>query len=84
MLNCESCDYYKKLGCQGKCGMCQFTGVIFSKDPEEMEMEYPCAGVSYATYLGRRQEACRAEEMDGENWKYAYASTHVRTANERT
>lgn len=79
MLNCEYCDYYKKLNCQGKCGMCQFTGVIFSKKPEEMEMEYPCAGVSYAMYLSHSQEVGRADGTEGADWKYA----QVRTANER-
>lgn len=81
MLNCELCDYYRQLNCQGKCGMCQFTGVIFTKEPEDMEMEYPCVGVSYAAYLSRNREPCRAGEMEGENWKAAYAAPHVKTAN---
>ena len=83
MLNCELCDYYKKLDCAGKCGTCQFTGVVFAKKPETLEMDYPCAGVSYAAYLSRQQEICCAEEMDGENWKYAYARAHLKTADNR-
>lgn len=44
MLNCELCDYYKAVNSKNKnvC-MCEFTGFVFHKEPEEYEMNsHPC------------------------------------------
>lgn len=46
MLNCELCDYFKetKANAQNvtKC-MCEFTGFVFHKNPEDYDMEkHPC------------------------------------------
>lgn len=46
MLNCELCDYFKtaksNVSNVSKC-MCEFTGFVFHKNPEEYDMEkHPC------------------------------------------
>lgn len=46
MLNCGLCDYYKTVNSNSKkrsiC-MCEFTGFVFHKEPEEYEVNnHPC------------------------------------------
>lgn len=53
MLLCRYCDFYRDLrspiricscnrpaACKG--GICGYTGVVFSDDPENLDIEYPC------------------------------------------
>lgn len=46
MLNCEYCDYYKKVISKNQDnmkGFCEYTGFVFQKNPEDYELEdHPC------------------------------------------
>lgn len=56
MLNCEYCDYFKSLHLADndkKTSACEFTGFIFTKDVNDLDIEPPCSNMSYQSYLDR-------------------------------
>jgi len=55
MLNCEYCDYFKTLHLAAdsdkKTSACEFTGFIFTRDVNDLDIEPPCSNISYQSYL---------------------------------
>jgi DNA helicase TIP49 (TBP-interacting protein) len=60
MLECKLCDYYKSFSnhvCPNHdAGKCEFTGMLFFDDVENLDIEYPCYKISYMDYLNKTSE----------------------------
>lgn len=86
MLNCDLCDYYSELPARedGRTlAQCAFSGVTFTEDVRRLDIEYPCSGLSYETYLSRK-EAAQADRTDtGDDWRYVYRKPHLAAYTER-
>lgn len=53
MLNCEICDYLKKLtvcsdkGIEMAVFKCEYADFTFPKPPDELDIEYPCNTIDF-------------------------------------
>lgn len=88
MLQCEYCDYYREVrkssGAMGKTeSLCEFTGFVFTRDVNELNIEHPCSLVSYRTYLERNKKAEVVTPLNKENWRITYQKYHVKPAAKR-
>lgn len=91
MLNCKLCDYYRSLpgpeASRSHAAKCEFSGVSFFEDVENLDMEYPCRRICFSDYQ-RRKLNPRAEsnihKLMSEDWRYIYLKGHVKEAARRT
>ena len=90
MLECKLCDYYKATGSNsasyGETTKCEFTGVLFSKNVETLDMEYPCHGISYDQYLSRNTRAIESVSvfrLDNNDWRFVYGFRRAADAQDR-
>ena len=64
MLLCKDCDYYHAIcrkDCEGSAvSFCKFTDILFLKDTDDLEGEYPCRSVSFSDYL-KKESACACD-----------------------
>jgi len=57
MLDCKLCNYYQTrntLTSENNTAKCEFTGLVFVEDVENMNIDYPCKNVSFAEYQKRK------------------------------
>lgn len=86
MLECRLCDYFGAHPADSALSECGFTGVIFSQEPENLDMEYPCRYATLSQYLNRREQERAVESVKrlaGEDWRMIYRRLHVKAETER-
>lgn len=91
MLNCKLCDYYRSLpatdASHSHAAKCEFSGVSFFEDVENVDMEYPCRRIRFLDYLRAKQRP-QAErnvyKLMSEDWRYVYLKGHVKESARRT
>lgn len=87
MLNCKMCDYYQPLAgtaaSRSHSAKCEFSGVSFLGDVENLEMEYPCSRIHFSDYLRKKQDPqaeCNVHKLMNDDWRYIYLKGHVKKA----
>ena len=74
MLNCEYCDYFKTLHLSSegdkKTSACEFTGFVFTRDVNDLDIEPPCSNVSYQSYLERQKSKGSKTHENGILYNY--------------
>ena len=82
MLDCEICNYYKKVNTgvikKNAC-VCEMTGFEFKKAVEEYEMEYPCYNNGFnmeQLNIIDSKETVASHVILKEDWKFEYKKNH--------
>lgn len=90
MLNCKLCDYYHSLADQGSSNphlaKCDFTGLSFIKDVENLDIDYPCGNMSYADYLNKirmPEVVSNVHKLINDDWRLIYLKGHVKEPTKR-
>lgn len=89
MLNCNLCDYYREVqndgkADHGKASFCEFSGFVFNKDLQDLDIEYPCSDISYEQYLSRSDKKQHTHKVERiEDWRFVYAKAHIKPAKRK-
>jgi len=82
MLNCEICNYYKKVDTKkNNICRCEMTGFEFKKSLEDYEMDYPCYDNGYnmdQLNLINPKQTVAAHVILKEDWKFQYKRRHFK------
>lgn len=76
-MDCKLCDYYSSLGDGSEASMCNFADVLFFRDVERLDMEYPCRNLSYDDYLDRTSGLKSYFLFSNDDWRYVYRREHL-------
>ena len=95
MLECELCDYLKRVKGKDIC-RCGFTGHVFGEQRGFDLEEYPCRHKNYAEYspeepdaaesfegTRKREESKRIFRLCGDDWRLLYRSRHPQGCERR-
>lgn len=81
MMQCEYCDYYRKMsgkdhGETGAGAFCSFADVMLDTGPERQDAGYPCRDMSYQAYQNKERTPMSTSKLKAEYWKFAYRNLH--------